>query len=32
MEVEMEEMDEKLGNNAFSEDDNFYEATPIQIG
>ena len=27
----MKEMDEKLGKNAFSEDDNFDEATPIQI-
>ena len=27
----MKEMDEKLGNNAFSEDDNFDEAIPIQI-
>ena len=31
MEAEMKEMDEKLGNNAFSEDDNFDEAIPIQI-
>ena len=27
----MKKMDEKLGNNAFSEDDNFDEAIPIQI-
>ena len=31
MEAEMKEMDEKLGKNAFSEDDNFDEAIPIQI-
>ena len=31
MEAEMKEMDEKLGNNAFSEDDNFDEAISIQI-
>ena len=31
METEMKEMDEKLGKNAFSEDDNFDEAIPIQI-
>ena len=29
MEAEMKEMDEKLGKNAFSEDDNFDEAIPI---
>ena len=27
----MKEIDEKLGKNAFSEDDNFVEAIPIQI-
>ena len=27
----MKEMDEKLGKNDFSEDDNFDEAIPIQI-
>ena len=27
----MKVMDEKLGNNAFSEDDNFDEAIPIKI-
>ena len=32
MEAEMKEMDVKLGKNAFSEDDNFDEAIPIQIG
>ena len=31
MEAEIKEMDEKLGKNAFSEDDNFDEAIPIQI-
>ena len=31
MEAEMKEMDEKLGKYAFSEDDNFDEAIPIQI-
>ena len=31
METEMKEMDERLGKNAFLEDDNFYEAIPIQI-
>ena len=31
METEMKEMDEKLGINAFSEDDNFDEAIPLQI-
>ena len=31
METEMKEMDEKLGKNPFSEDDNFVEAIPIQI-
>ena len=31
MEAGMKEMDEKLGKNAFSEDDNFYGAIPIQI-
>ena len=31
MEAEMKEIDEKLGKNAFSEDDNFDEAIPIQI-
>ena len=31
MEAEMKEMDGKLGKNAFSEDDNFDEAIPIQI-
>ena len=31
METEMKEMDEKLGKNALSEDDNFDEAIPIQI-
>ena len=31
MEAEMKEMDEKLGKNAFSEDDNFDEAIPTQI-
>ena len=31
MEAEMKEMDEKLGKNAFSEDDNFDKAIPIQI-
>ena len=31
MEAEMKEMDEKLGKNAFSEDDNFDEAIPIHI-
>ena len=31
MEAEMKEMDEKLGKNDFSEDDNFDEAIPIQI-
>ena len=31
MEAEMKLMDEKLGKNAFSEDDNFDEAIPIQI-
>ena len=30
METEMKEIDEKLGKNAFSEDDNFDEAIPIQ--
>ena len=32
MEAEMKEIDEKLGKNAFSEDENFYEAIPVQIG
>ena len=31
MEAEVKEMDEKLGKNAFSEDDNNDEATPNQI-
>ena len=31
MEAEMKEMDEKLGKNDFSGDDNFDEAIPIQI-
>ena len=31
MEAEIKEMEEKLGNNAFSENDNFDEAIPIQI-
>ena len=31
METEMKEMDKKLGKNAFSEDDNFDEAIPIQM-
>ena len=31
METEIKEMDEKLGKNALSEDDNFDEAIPIQI-
>ena len=31
METEMKEMDLKQGNNAYSEDDNFDEAIPIQI-
>ena len=31
METEMKEIDEKLRKNAFSEDDNFDEAIPIQI-
>ena len=31
MGAEMKEMDEKLGKNDFSEDDNFDEAIPIQI-
>ena len=31
MEAEMKEMDVKLGNNAYSEDDNFDEAIRIQI-
>ena len=31
METEMKEIDEKLGKNAFSEDDDFDEAIPIQI-
>ena len=31
MEAEMKEMDEKLGKNSFSGDDNFDEAIPIQI-
>ena len=31
MEAEMKEMDEKLGKNYLSEDDNFDEAIPIQI-
>ena len=31
METEMKEMDEKLEKNAFSDDDNFDEAIPIQI-
>ena len=31
MEAEMKEMDEKLGKDAFSEDDNFDAAIPIQI-
>ena len=32
METEMKEMNEKLGENPFKEDDNFDEAIPIQIG
>ena len=31
METEMKEMDDKLGKNSFSDDDNFDEAIPIQI-
>ena len=31
MEAEVKKMDEKLGKKAFSEDDNFDEAIPIQI-
>ena len=31
METEMKEMDDKQGKNAFSDDDNFDEAIPIQI-
>ena len=31
METEVKEMDVKQGKNAYSEDDNFYEAIPIQI-
>ena len=31
MEAEMKEVDVKQGNNAYSEDDNFDEAIPIQI-
>ena len=31
METEMKEMDDKLGKNAFLDDDNFDEAIPIQI-
>ena len=31
MEAEMKEMDEKLGKNAYSEDDNFDEVIPIQL-
>ena len=31
METEMKEIDDKLGKNASSEDDNFDEAIPIQI-
>ena len=31
MEAEMKEMDVKQGNKAYSEDDNFDEAIPIQI-
>ena len=31
METEMKEMDDKLGKNAFSGDDNFDEAIPIKI-
>ena len=31
MEAEMKEMDENLGKNVFSEDDNFDEAIQIQI-
>ena len=32
METEMKEMNDKLGKNAFLDDDNFDEAIPIQIG
>ena len=31
METKMKDMNEKLGENPFKDDDNFYEATPIQI-
>ena len=31
METEMKEMDEKLGKNALSDDDNFDEAIPVHI-
>ena len=31
MKSEMKKIDEKIGKNAFSEDDNFDEAIPIQI-
>ena len=31
METEMKEMDDKLGKNAFLDDDNFDEAIPLQI-
>ena len=31
MESEMKEMNVKKGNNAYSEDDNFDEAIPIQV-
>ena len=31
METEMKEMDDKLGKNAFLDDNNFDEAIPIQI-
>ena len=32
METEMKEINDKLGENPFKDDDNFYEAIPIQIG
>ena len=31
MDTEMKEMNEKLGENPFKDDDNFYEAIRIQI-
>ena len=31
METEMKELNDKLGKNAFLDDDNFDEAIPIQI-